>query len=60
MIDDLLFSLTLIAAFGCGVMAGVFFAFPTFAMKALARLAPAVGIAAMQSINIAVINPLLS
>jgi uncharacterized membrane protein len=39
-------------------MAGVFFAFSTFVMNALARLPPAHGIAAMQSINIVVINPL--
>src|SRR5439155_16814770 len=35
-----------------------FFAFSAFVMNALARLAPAQGIAAMQSINVAVINPL--
>ena len=39
-------------------MAGVFFAFSSFVMSALARLQPAQGIAAMQSINITVINPL--
>ncbi|BAY72124.1 DUF1772 domain-containing protein [Anabaena sp. FACHB-709] len=39
-------------------MAGVFFAFSTFVMNALARLQPTQGIAAMQSINITVINPL--
>lgn len=56
-IDVLLFGLTLFAALGCGLMAGVFFAFSAFVMKALSRLPPAEGIAAMQSINIAVINP---
>lgn len=49
--------LTLIAALGCGLIAGVFFAFSSFVMKALGRIQPAAGIAAMQSINIAVINP---
>jgi uncharacterized membrane protein len=39
-------------------MAGVFFAFSTFVMRALARLAPTHGIAAMQSINVEVLNPL--
>ncbi|WP_224311599.1 MULTISPECIES: DUF1772 domain-containing protein [Nostocaceae] len=39
-------------------MAGVFFAFSTFVMNALARLQPTQGIVAMQSINITVINPL--
>jgi uncharacterized membrane protein len=53
-----LFSLKLIAALGCGLAAGVFFAFSTFVMPALARLQPAQGIVAMQSINITAINPL--
>src|SRR5262245_13493547 len=38
-------------------MAGVFFAFSTFVMPALARLTAPQGIAAMQSINVAVITP---
>src|SRR6059058_6131466 len=58
MIDRLLFALTLLSALGCGLVAGVFFAFSTFVMKALARLPAAQGIAAMQSINIVVINPM--
>lgn len=53
-----LFGLKLFAAIGCGLVAGVFFAFSTFVMPALARLHPAQGIAAMQSINITAINPL--
>jgi uncharacterized membrane protein len=56
-VDELLFILTLCSALGCGLIAGVFFAFSTFVMKALARLPPANGIAAMQSINLVVINP---
>lgn len=52
------FALKLLAALGCGLVAGVFFAFSTFVMSALARLQPAQGIAAMQSINLTVINPL--
>jgi len=56
--DILLLALTLVSALGCGLVAGVFFAFSTFVMPALARLPPAQGIAAMQSINITVINPL--
>jgi uncharacterized membrane protein len=52
------FALKLLATLGCGLMAGVFFAFSTFVMNALARLQPTQGIAAMQSINITVINPL--
>ena len=38
-------------------MAGVFFAFSTFVMKALARLPPGEGTSAMQSINVIVLNP---
>jgi uncharacterized membrane protein len=49
--------LTLVAALGCGLIAGVFFAFSTFVMSALARLQPAQGIAAFQAINITVYNP---
>jgi uncharacterized membrane protein len=49
---------TLAAALGCGVIAGVLFAFSTFEMNALARLAPAEGIAAMQAINRTAISPL--
>jgi uncharacterized membrane protein len=50
-------ALTLLAALGCGLVAGVFFAFSTFVMKALARLPARDGIAAMQSINLTVLNP---
>ncbi|MGH9900182.1 MAG: DUF1772 domain-containing protein [Pyrinomonadaceae bacterium] len=56
MIDGLLSAVTLFSALGCGLIAGVFFAFSTFVMNALARLPPAQGIAAMQSINVTVIN----
>ncbi|MBL8687885.1 MAG: DUF1772 domain-containing protein [Rhodospirillaceae bacterium] len=52
------FILTLLAALGSGLMAGVFFAFSSFVVRALGRLRPPAGIAAMQSINIVVINPL--
>ena len=58
MIDNLRFPLTLIAALGCGLIGGVFFAFSTFVMRALGRLPPAQGISAMQNINVTVINPL--
>lgn len=57
MIGGLVFGLTLLSALGCGLIAGVFFAFSSFVMKALGRLPPAQGIAAMQSINVAVITP---
>jgi uncharacterized membrane protein len=58
MSDEVLFVLTLLAALACGLMAGVFFAFSAFVMKALARLPAANGIAAMQSINVVVLNAL--
>jgi uncharacterized membrane protein len=48
--------LTLLSVLGCGLISGVFFAFSSFVMPALARLPPMQGVAAMQSINIAVIN----
>ncbi|MBE9079091.1 DUF1772 domain-containing protein [Romeria aff. gracilis LEGE 07310] len=51
------FTLKLLSALGCGLVAGVFFAFSSFVMSALGRLQPPEGIAAMQSINITVINP---
>jgi len=56
-IDRLLFALTLFSALGCGLVAGIFFAFSAFVMKALARLPPREGIAAKQSINVVVLNP---
>jgi uncharacterized membrane protein len=56
--DRWLFALKLFSALGCGLIAGVFFAFSVFVMSALARLQPAQGIVAMQSINIRVLNPL--
>jgi uncharacterized membrane protein len=49
--------LYILAVLGCGLMAGVFFAFSVFIMKALSRLPAREGIAAMQAINIAVVNP---
>jgi uncharacterized membrane protein len=57
-IQQYYFPLKIAAILGCGLIAGVFFAFSSFIMTALARRPSAQGIAAMQSINIAVINPL--
>jgi uncharacterized membrane protein len=57
MTDNVLVVLTFCTAIGCGLMAGVFFAFSTFVMPALGRLSPAQGILAMQSINVAAITP---
>ena len=52
-----LYAATLTTALGCGLIAGVFFAFSTFVMSALKRLPPAYGIAAMQSINELAVTP---
>lgn len=46
------------SALGALVIAGVFFAFSNFVMSGLARLPPSQGMAAMNSINVTVINPL--
>lgn len=56
-INELRPILTFSAALGCGLIAGVFFAFSAFVMRALGRIPPNEGIAAMQSINVAVLNP---
>ena len=55
--DRFLAALTAVTALGCGLNAGVFFSFSSFVMKALARLQPAQGIAAMQSINLVAVTP---
>ena len=46
-----------ITLLGSALVAGVFFTFSSFVMKALARLPSSGAIAAMQSINVVVINP---
>ena len=56
MMNSYLFVLTLLAALGCAMMAGVFFAFSAFVMKALARLPAQQGIGAMQAINVAAVT----
>lgn len=58
MISRWLIALTFAAAIGCGLNAGVFFAFSSFVMKGLARLTPAQGIAAMNAINVAAVTPM--
>ena len=57
MMNSYLFVLTLVAVLGCAMMAGVFFAFSAFVMKALARLPAEQGVAAMRAINVAAITP---
>jgi uncharacterized membrane protein len=51
-------ALTILTALGSGIIGGVFYAFSTFVMRALRRRPAAEAVAAMQAINVAVINPL--
>ena len=50
--------LYVLAAIGAGLIGGLFFAFSNFIMQALARVPAQSGAAAMQSINVTVLNPL--
>jgi hypothetical protein len=50
--------LIFLAALGSGVMTGLYFAFSAFIMTAFGRLPAAGGIAAMNAINVAILNPL--
>jgi uncharacterized membrane protein len=45
-------------ALGCGLMAGLYFAFSVFIMSALDRLGPTAGAAAMNSINAVILRSL--
>jgi uncharacterized membrane protein len=56
-VTGLPYAVTLATAIACAVVGGVFFAFSSFVMGALGRLPAPQGIAAMQSINVVVINP---
>jgi uncharacterized membrane protein len=51
-------ALAFTAALGAGLIGGVFYAFSTFVLKALSRQPHPEGMAAMQTINAVVINPL--
>jgi uncharacterized membrane protein len=55
--DRALFGLVCAAAVGSAIVGGIFYAFSSFVMKALGRIAPEQGVAAMNSINVVVINP---
>lgn len=50
-------ALILLAALGSGLVAGFFFAFSAVIMASLARLPAPQGIAAMNAINVVVLNP---
>ncbi len=57
MANELISTVAVSTTLGAALVAGIFFAFSTFIMTALSRLLPEQGIAAMQSINVAVLNP---
>ncbi len=54
MTGDLTTAVTVLAAVGCALMGGVFFAFSTIVMSGLRRLPAPSGLTAMQAINAAV------
>ncbi|MFN2411780.1 MAG: hypothetical protein ABR535_01815 [Pyrinomonadaceae bacterium] len=54
--EKIIFFVTLLAALGRGLIAGVFFAFSVAIMGALGRRPANEGMAAMQSINIEILN----
>lgn len=56
MVDRAMFALTFAAAIGSAVVGGIFYAFSSFVMAALGRLPAAEGAAAMNAINVTVIN----
>ena len=58
MVERAMHAATIATAIGAGLTAGIFLAFSCFIMAALGRIEPRSGIAAMQAINVAVINPL--
>ena len=57
MFDQLISIVTLCGAIGSGLVAGLMFTFSSFMMTVLGRLPAAQGIATMQSINVAILNP---
>jgi uncharacterized membrane protein len=58
MLDRVLTYSIFAVAIGSGLIGGVFFAFSTFIMRALARQPAPAGLTAMQAVNVTVINPL--
>jgi len=51
-------SLLWLSAIGCGLLAGLYFAFSTFIMTALGRIDQAAGISAMNAINTVIVQSL--
>ena len=58
MTEDLITAGTVAAAVGCALVAGLLFAFSTSVMPALRQRPATEGIAAMQTINSTILNPL--
>ena len=58
MTDTWVTGLLFVSAVGCGLMAGVYFAFSVFVMTALSRIPAASGVAAMNSINVVILRSL--
>lgn len=56
-VEKLIIAATLFAALGSGLIGGLFFVFSNTVMKALGRLPSADGMAAMNSINLVILNP---
>ena len=56
MTEPIVTGLLWFAAIGCGLMAGLYFAFSAFIMTALRLIGPAAGAAAMNSINSAILR----
>lgn len=57
MIGGPFFVLVVLGILGTGLVAGVFCGFSTFVMRGLAALPPAQGVAAMNAINVAAVQP---
>ena len=58
MLQMLMTGLLWFSAIGCGLLAGLYFAFSTFIMTALGRIGQAAGISAMNAINVAIVQSL--
>jgi uncharacterized membrane protein len=54
---DVVVTLSIVAAIGCGLIAGVFYAFSSFVMRGLDELGAARAVETMQSINRTVLHP---
>ena len=58
MIQPVISGLLWFSAIGCGLLAGVYFAFSTFIMTALGRIGQVPGIVAMNAINTTIVQSL--